>query len=204
MRQYLHDAEDAATRLIEGIYHEATLIEELRARIRTLLVEVHDAQDKADFLALNPDLDDERLGTANRWSSHFGQSEMRSVHDQIREVEQASANRLVSINALASALLQIAKQGISLHGGGRNGSPPWRCIGSQSLRNVTWEARNQAMHFEEGSPRQPVRDCFAALERDFRANFSLSNFPHTNLAFEVVHLLGWNSFQTFANDLGSL
>lgn len=205
MQQYLDDIEDAATRLIDAIYEEKKAIDVLQEQVVRRTREVQDAADKAGFLALNPELDDEGLGTLNYWEAHFGTAEIRKMQEEIDVLEQHLANRRVSIDALATGLLQIAKVAVSMPGGGRNSSPFGRNVGSQPLRTVIWEARNRAMHFDDQrGPHEPVRQCFAALEAEIDSRFSLSANPTASFAFDVVDLLGWSSFQSFADDLRSL
>lgn len=206
MHQYVHDVKDAAERLIGGIFFEEEHIETLKAKLEQIEVNVKDAVDKAEFLTLNPDLDDEGLGTLNRWEAHFGGAELVRTEDDIRDLESAIANRSLSINALSMSLLQLAKQGISKEfGRSRNSCPnEGRHIGSQPLRNVIWEGRNQAIHFEDGSFSANVTACFTQLEQDFGSQFSLSQHSQSSLAFNVVNLLGWNTFKSFSDDLDSL
>ena len=60
------------------------------------------------------------------------------------------------------------------------------------------------MHYEERKYKGPVIKCFAALERDFGERFLLCKHPETNLAYHVVKLLEWVSFEQFAEDLNLL
>jgi hypothetical protein len=125
-------------------------------------------------------------------------------------VSQLSANNVLALRAvthrlsaaaLASALLQIAKQGISsVHGGPV--SPIGRLIGTQSLSVVIWEARNQAMHWETGGAHQRMETCFRTLARDVDAKYG--EYRERSLAFDVVELLGWRTVDSFNADLASL
>ncbi len=105
-------------------------------------------------------------------------------------------------NSLAGALLQIAKQGISFKFHGFSSCPNGRRIGThENLKNVIWQGRNQAMHYEEGRYNQNVRDCFQNLFNDFGTTFNLGT---NNLALAVIDILGWDSYSKYENDLISL
>jgi hypothetical protein len=114
--------------------------------------------------------------------------------------------RAASLAALAGAILQIAKQGISTN----YGTPlpadcsTGRMIGSQNLRTVIWEGRNHSMHYEDAKPRDGVKNCFRGLEASFGKQFSLSAHPGANLSVLVVTELGWLSYDVYEQDMLSL
>jgi hypothetical protein len=112
-----------------------------------------------------------------------------------------AATHRLSAAALASALLQIGKQGVSIvHG--RAMSPTGRPIGTQALSVVVWEARNQAMHWEMGKVHKPMAACFETLARDVDPKYG--DYMQRSLAFDVVDLLNWRTVARFNEDLGSL
>jgi hypothetical protein len=45
-------------------------------------------------------------------------------------------------------------------------------IGAQPLKNVIWQSRNQALHWEDDSFSKAVNLCFEELARDVHRNFS--------------------------------
>jgi hypothetical protein len=106
-----------------------------------------------------------------------------------------------SIQATAGALLQFAKQSISLvyskpenaQGGGK--------IGVLSRGEVIWQARNQALHWEDGKFSPRVVACFTELAK---IDPVFANYNKRSLAFEVVRLLGWKEKADFESDLLSL
>lgn len=103
-----------------------------------------------------------------------------------------------SLNIIAGSVLQISKQGISSVYGSLMNCPSGRILGGETLKNIVWQGRNQAMHFEESNYNQKVIDCFANLKLDYGSRFSLGN---KNLAYEVVRLLGWTSYNNYENDM---
>jgi hypothetical protein len=98
-------------------------------------------------------------------------------------------------------LLQIARQGISIvHGG--SVLPVGRPIGTQPLSVVVWEARNQAMHWDDDQLRGRLEECFETLARDIDAKYG--EYRAQSLAFEVVELLGWRTVEAFEDDFVAL
>lgn len=152
----------------------------------------------------NQALEATKLRLADRgWSSAFPPSAwserrsdwLRGSGHTAKEVEDLVKGTLcvrsleALLGVLSSALLQIARQGMSLVHGTLEDAPTGRRIGTQSLAHLVWLARNQAMHFEEVRSHPRVRACFASLARDFGQQFSLENRPQTNLAWEIIKLL---------------
>jgi hypothetical protein len=103
--------------------------------------------------------------------------------------------------AIAGAVLQIAKQGISFVHGPLRSCPPGRAVGSQTLSAVIWHGRNQAMHYEEGTNKPATTACFATLEADFGQDFCLAR---TNLAAHVLRIIGWHDYANYEADMANL
>lgn len=106
-----------------------------------------------------------------------------------------------SLAILAGALLQIAKQGISITHGSLANCPQGRVIGREAIKNIIWQGRNQAMHFEEGKYSPKVIECFKNLEADYGSRFKLAD---KNLAHEIVNILGWISYDRYECDIMQL
>ena len=117
--------------------------------------------------------------------------------------------RTESYNCLSAALLQIAKQGISLTYRPATGKdyealktcPEGKRLGKETLESVIWEGRNQSMHYETPNPFLRVVDCFANLEADLGTQFCLTKPPCTNRALFVVDLLGWKTYDLYLADM---
>ena len=130
----------------------------------------------------------------------FEEASRRFKHEA-SEVRR-SLMHLKSVHSVfATALLQVAKQGISAVHGSLDQCPGGRLVGRESLKSVIWAARNQAMHYEEGKFSKSVTDCFRSLEADFGAGFSLGV---DNLSDRVVELLGWYDYNQYEADMASL
>lgn len=67
---------------------------------------------------------------------------------------------------------------------------------------MIWQARNQSLHWEDGSFRPPVVACFTALASEVDQVFS--NFRARNMAFDVIEMLGWRTIGAFETDLLSV
>lgn len=109
-----------------------------------------------------------------------------------------------SVQALAGAVLQIAKQGIAIVRGDLATCPPGRAVGRETLKNVIWQARNHSMHWEENDFRPPVMACFANLKIDFGSEFQLPAASPTSLAKQALRVLGWMDYQSYEHDIASL
>jgi len=150
---------------------------------------------------MNPDMDDDGLATAIHWDTYFGVDKDRYhknlEHEQL--VHRVDA-RQFSTAALSGSLLQFGKQGISLqYGKKRAGCPEGRIVAGIPLAELIWQARNQALHWEDGSFHEPTTQCFEVLSNNLGPTFA--TFKERSLAFEVVELLGWNEVAAFVADM---
>lgn len=198
MTDYLHEVGFAVERLIEAVWYEREQLQGLGERIRELTGATVRGYTEASRPADN-DLDDEGLATAAYWETYFGVDKARLHAENVYAalVAQMTTHGF-SVDSLSGALLQIAKQGISLVHGGR-GPVPGRPIGTQSLGTVIWEGRNQAMHWDSGTLHQRVELCFQTLATDVDPKFS--DYAKRSLAFDIVELLGWRTRDDFNADL---
>ncbi len=144
---YLADIEFAVAQLLTTIYEEHNQRDRLEVDLAAATAVLERAVDVRDFLAMNPDLDDEGIGTAEHWNIHFNYGPERDrAQQRVHEIRQSIATKQFSLTAMSGSVLQYGKQGISLTHGGLGACPDGRMIGSQTLKNVVWQARNQAMH----------------------------------------------------------
>lgn len=134
------------------------------------------------------------------WYDH----EQRKSHDE--KIAQANESLLLIHTATAAAaggVLQIAKQCISIAWTEKeNRFNKGRLLGSQHLSFVVWHARNQALHFEEGIPKNiQTRQCFDLLHSELRLDNSDLGSKPRSLANNVIVLMGWQSYENFAKDM---
>jgi len=130
--------------------------------------------------------------SGNRWSAYDAQ-----------KMAGARMGRLMAEQALATAVLQIAHQGVcAVHGAPKNA--PWgREIADLRLpiNSAIWFGRNQAMHWEEGNLRPATKGFFESAEASYP---TLSDFEQAPRAVEILRMLGWRSLEAFHRDLLSL
>jgi len=197
---YLKEVEHAVTTVITEIHHEIDQLAALRSELAKLTAATDDGYRRVEFLAMNPDLDDDFLGTAIYWDTYFGADKDR-FHKNI-ETESAAqrvAAHEFSISALSGSLLQFGKQGISLHfGKKRVGCPDGRFLDGMTLHEVIWQARNQALHWEDETFHPPTEACFQTLAKTAPI---FSQYKYRSLAYEIVLLLEWKSLDDFRRDL---
>src|SRR5699024_231656 len=110
-----------------------------------------------------------------------------------------------SIAALSGALLQIAKQRISLVYGKPHNAPRGAKISEVLVKDIIWEGRNQSIHYE--NPREisdHVVDLFRRIN-DVR-NDGISWAPRIkyNYAFEIINFLGWLDWSQFEDHMLSI
>ncbi|QIJ74610.1 hypothetical protein GU700_08480 [Methylobacterium sp. NI91] len=200
---YVEETRFAAESLFPLIFHERDEVEALRKKLSGVEWRLADMYRRMDWLARNPEFDDEGIGTAIHWEAHFDvEPEHIKVDAELKDVEARINARSFARAALCGNLLQTAKQGLSIVHQGLNG-PTGRSIGTQAIRDVIWQARNQAIHFEEGNLRPAVRQCFETLAIDLNRP-ELRDYHQRSLAYEVFESLGWNSYADYERDLRSL
>lgn len=204
MGDYLAEIEFAAGSLIPIIWEERHHLRKLEAEVASLTKLVEDNYRRAESVVMNAeDPDDVAMATGMYWENYFGDDKERYYKDKDRKkvVDQIAAHAL-SVGSLAGSLLQYAKQGISLSHGGLAACPNGRAIGSQFLKDIIWQGRNQAIHWEEGKANAAVQQCFDKLAKEVASTFA--DYKKRNMAVDVVDLLGWTDFAKFKADVLSL
>jgi len=201
IQEYLAEIEYAAGNLISIIWEERKRLQAMEMELERLTPLVKENYLRAESVALNAqDFDDDAMAVGMYWENYFGDDKERHAKTNEREkLAQQVAAHTFSASALAGSLLQYAKQGISLTHGDLASTPSGRAIGGQFLRDVIWQSRNQAIHWEEGKPRDPVRQCFDKLAQEVAPHFA--EYTNRSMAFDVVELLAWTDFDKFNADL---
>ncbi len=191
MQKFVVSAEQLAT----GSQEIHCQIQETRDRLPQVRNDEYEAGLIEDYQLFIKELE-EHLKSA--------ESEVASHIQRVEEVNLKVAAYNIALQALATSLLQIAKQLISTHFLGAKNCPDGRMVGGQPLKTVIWEGRNHAVHYEEGTPRKGVMNCFDQLKADFGPQFDVSNTPPKNLSPLVVDLLKWSDIHQFETDMRSL
>jgi hypothetical protein len=203
MHQYLSDTEYAARALIDLIATEERQLTQVENNYQIAKNKEHHLYQQLLNSPFNDDVTSaQEQATFVGWAN--SQHQLTALQNEIASLNASIDAKSGSIGALGAALLQIAKQGISLVHGGLNNCPDGRSIGSEKLKNVIWQGRNQSMHYEEGNLKQSVKNCFANLESTFGSQFSLILHSRKNLAHHVIDLLGWKDYATYEADMRTL
>ena len=132
------------------------------------------------------------------------ENDLKGKKEELDSILKSILTKKDSMNSLSMSLLQIAKQGISTAHGNPSNCPPGKDIGSETLKNVIWQGRNQSIHCEEGNPNQKVKECFLNLTSDFGSEFDLIVDYTANKARSIIDLLGWDIYDNYEKDMISL
>jgi len=200
MNQYITETEYAVKNLIELASKEEVELEERKKAL--FAAEARYKHNQWDFETsdMNDDFSDAHvMGAFHRMAST--QKESNALRHEISSLQALIGSRQSAIQAICGAILQISKQGISVVHSGKANAPEGRSIGAVSLRDIIWEARNQAIHCEEGTFNSSVTRLFKALEADSGPEFCLNAHPKQSRAKQVLHLLGWHDYENYSNDM---
>lgn len=203
MHQYITDTEFASKNLLQLATYEENQLQELSARLRKVEAELKAHRWDFETSDLSDDFSDAYvMGAFGRMAKVAQHAEL--LQGQLAALQASIGARQQAVQAIAGALLQIAKQGISVVHGGLAAAPEGRTIGTASLKEVIWQARNQALHYEDGKFKKPVTDLFSTLEKDHGAQFSLTAHACQSRAKQVIGVLGWKSYAAYLSDMQSL
>ncbi len=203
MQQYLSDTEYAVRALIDLIAAEERQLTQVENNYQIAKNQEHHLYQQLLNSPFNDDVTPAKeQATFVDWAN--SQRELTNLQNEIVLLKASIDAKSGSIGALCGALLQIAKQGVSLVYGGLNDCPNGRSIGCEKLKNIIWQGRNQSMHYEEVNLNQSVKNCFANLESTFGSNYSLTLHSRKNLAYHVIDLLEWKDYTKYEADMRTL
>ena len=203
MHKYLRDTEFAAKSLFSLATDEANQLKALAEKLPPLEQQLKIHQWDFQTSDLNEDFSDAYVMAAFSRAARTGQ-EVERLKVQVAELQASVGICQHSIQAIAGSIFQLAKQGISLVYGSPSAAPPGRMVGSLAVRDIIWQARNQSMHYEEGSFNKALVDLFLTLEKEYRPQFSLTAHAKQNRARQVLDVLGWVSYDSYLRDMRAL
>lgn len=218
MHPYLYQTEHAITSLLD-LTHKCTLksIEldssQKRADLNDdlLYLETNNTEyelDIGEFLDIE-EIDPVQEFIAEKYLTESRQ-ELNEIKEELQKLDIELKANIVSINALSTAVLQIARQGLSIayspeRGKTLSSSPQVRCIHGIPVQEIIWDGRNHAIHYEESpNHNQNTKALFEKLEKYYGSRFSLKKNPHKSLAGDLIDLLGWNNYGLYLQDLEKL
>jgi hypothetical protein len=145
--------------------------------------------------------------TANYWYGQLMEAhgQRNALDTEVAQIQARLLNKMFSLSALASALLQIGKQGISVVRRNPASCPDGRAVCGVPLKWVIWAGRNQAMHYEE--PRKvsdETQKYLNQLGKNSDSAVLLDSRAGISLAVSVIERLGWFSFEAYGDDMQSL
>ena len=203
MNKYLDGIEYAATSLIELIWADFEKLEECNSRLKTLTAEF-----KVKYQVF---LANEFHPAANFYHAQMAKAyesvakPKAELEKEIKDVSESIDAKSASIAALSGAILQIAKQCISLKYGKPQNAPDGEKIDGILIKEIIWEGRNQSIHYE--NPKEisdNVVTLFSSLDEIRDDEITWNTKSQTNFAFEIVQFLGWRTFSDFEKHLKSL
>lgn len=187
MHPYITQTEYAASNLISLIHSETNQLNDLQNKKSKL--QVHHNELYQRFLGLDSDPDgnyvDAQIMQSYIVQHKYNESQISPIDKKIQATQLATVAKEESIKALSGALLQIAKQGISIVHQRLKNAPNCRLIMEQPIKNIIWQGRYN-IH---------VKGCFEQL------NIPLAN---ENLAKEIIDLLEWNSYEQYCSDMAQI
>lgn len=153
----------------------------------------------------------------DQWSPnanhHYAQYMMRmeELEKQKIDVQENDAEKLEkalfnigstveSMSGLAGAVLQIGKQALSIRHAGKPTLPTARTVGTQNIVEVVWEGRNHTMHWDEGAPKERVRNMLNALATDLNITIEAGK----NNCLSILGALEWKKPEDVISDLKAL
>lgn len=199
MHQYIRDTRYAAEGLVGLMARDAADYEALKEQHKAAVVK--DAYYHAAFRAreLGPD--------ANYWyaTRHEAGMALNGLAAELCELENSIIDKQQSLAALSGALLQIAKQGISIEHRRPENCPNGRKVFGVDIKWLIWAGRNQAIHYE--NPKEvnnETRGVFAQLNVGRTDEAPLTPGGEVNCAYDIVRILGWESYGQYEADMISL
>ncbi len=200
MHQYLQDTKYAALNLFQLATKEDTELGILSDKLAGSEQKLKAHQWDFRTSDLNDDFPEAYVMGAFVRAGNAG-LEVQQLRTEVAKLQSSLGTHQHSVQAIAGAILQIAKQGISLVHGGLSSAPAGRLLGSLAVRDIVWQARNQSMHYEEGNFKKPLVTLFSALEREQGPQFSLTKSANQNRAKQILDTLGWISYDAYAKDM---
>jgi hypothetical protein len=197
---YTEDTEYASRNLIDLTMREEATLAALRSDLSTKEAEYRVRHWDFQTSDLNDDFSEAYVMDAFRRMARAHQA-ADELTNEVAALQASIGSHEVAVQAMCGALLQIVKQGLSLVHGHPTAAPDGRLLSGISLKEIVWEGRNQAIHYEDGTFNLRVTTLFRRLEIAYGPEFSLQNHRGQSRAKQIVTLLGWTSYQSFWNDM---
>ena len=199
MKNYISQTEHATRSLVDLIAADHKALENTSRALR-------DATAKFDvrhqiFLA------NEFHTAANHYHAQMARAhQAKAVIDaDVKFLVDSIDAKSASIAALSGALLQVAKQGISVVYGKPQNAPRGAEVSGMLVKDTIWEGRNQSIHYE--NPKEisdAVVDLFRRIDGIRNDGVSWDPRSQYNYAFDIVNFLGWLDWKQFEGHMLSI
>lgn len=199
MHPYISDTEFAVTHLTAALVSD-------RAELSRLEGEQAAALSKEAYFDI-AFLQRQMHPSANFWYGQLmeAQGQRNALDSEIARVQARLLVKRFSLSALASALLQIGKQGISVVRKHPGSCPDGRTVCGVPIKWAIWAGRNQALHYEEPSKiSDETQNWLHKMGQNFGNQILVNSRAGTNLALAVVEQIDWLSFEAYRDDMQSL
>ena len=200
MNPYIVDTKYCTNELIKLIFEEETTYNSICTKRNEMLAKTGFYYEEFISKEYHEDFNDFQV-MHDFHKMAEAQKQANELQIEINKIGISIEIKEYSLCALCGALLQIAKQGISIVHKELNICPNGRNIKTETLKNIIWQGRNQSLHFEEGKYNIHVTKCFANLKNDFGDYYLLDVDYPKNLARHIVKLLEWNTYSKYEADM---
>lgn len=203
MKKYLEETKFAVSSLIELVWTDFKILENLNEQLKALLFEFDFKHEI--FLA------NEYHPAANYYHAQAAKAYEKmaqpkaEMERKIKETYDSIDAKSASISALSGAILQIAKQCISLNYGKPQNAPDGTNIQGIPVKLIIWEGRNQSIHYENPKEiSEHVVKIFENLDAVRADGKVWDPKSQRNFAFEIIKFLGWRTYDDFEDHLKSI
>lgn len=206
MTTYIEDTKYAVESLFHLVHYEEKILIDKLPIFDSLTKKYGIFQRDFMQVDLNDDFPEIEQAQAFRRMSDAA-TERRKIELEVDALKASIATKEFAIQSLYGAILQIAKQGISSTYGRRvDDAREGRQIGSRVIRDIIWQGRNQAIHFEDNYSTfsTKLKDLFQDLTYEHGPVFDLQSRSGQSLAKEITQLLGWIDYQRYEDDMKAL
>ena len=211
MNPYLMDTEYAAKGLFElalsgdtELMRLSQVLQSANAGFAMNLLDAASIESNEDLDSDEDSLEDE-IDAAYARAGQFHQH-ATALKTDIERLDKELVDKDTALQTLSGAILQIAKQGLSIVHGSPQNAPVVRVLAPSSLAlsTVIWEGRNQAMHYEERQFSTGVEKCFRELQKHFGPHFDLAAHSGRSRARQMLQVLGWSGYVSYLKDMQAL
>ena len=201
MKQYLDETEYATKNLFQLIWDEEKKFRAVYQEYEKVKDRLEELEEQAATDDIDPNKDSLSLivrKAIHRKSLKWARNNLKDYGIYVMEKKLAVEAKRSSIAFLSGAVLQIAKQGLSIVHGKPEKWPSGRVVCGVPLSQIIRYARNQAMHYEEGL-HEEEKKCFETLNAHLSEDQKLDITQ--NMATRILELLGWIEYETYKMDM---